>query len=385
MSKSMYLLQAFTIGAVMFALVRQQPLILRLQVLGWTIGVSAIMWRYGVQGQLNFYSNDQNQYAAIVRILMTEALPRTPQWWIEFSKIPFPLAAYPLALSGVHVALALKTVSLVCILVLTSDLLKRYETVRFFDQVRVTYITGCGLIGLFFSLLALRETMMMYFVFRYVTDRSIAGRVISLIILFLLRSHLAAALVLAEVVLAIWKWMTNHRSLGFGEPLALIVGGATLGTMLFSWRFASINNLNGLAQIKTPFSGNYGIAETLQVASNYAGLQFLTAHEAYVKMPILDLLLLRVVFSDTVLIPLGFTIACLLLGPSLRERHRFTLLAFSIYVSVVTNTDFNSFRQNIPFMPLMGVVILDAIHSRRVAREKSVTNSQAGALLLSGS
>lgn len=373
----MYLLQAFTVGAVMFALVRQQPFILRLQVLGWTVGVSAIMWRYGVQGQLNFYSNDQNQYASIVRILMTEAWPRTPQWWIEFSKIPFPLAAYPLALAGVHIALALKTVSLVCILALTSESLKRYEAQRLFDQIRITYITGCALIGSFFSLLALRETMMMYFVFRYVSDRSISGRVISIIILFLLRSHLAAALVLAEVVLAIWSWLSSNRSLGFGEPLALIVGGATLGTMLFSWRFASINGLDGLARLKTPFSGNYGIAETLQVASNYAGLQFLTAHEAYVKMPILDLLLLRVVFSDTILIPLGFTIACLILGPGLRERHRFTLLAFSIYVSVVTNTDFNSFRQNIPFMPIMGIVVFDAINSRRMAREESIGSGQA--------
>jgi len=32
--------------------------------------------------------------------------------------------------------------------------------------------------------------------------------------------------------------------------------------------------------------------------------------------------------------------------------------SFSIYVGLVTNTDFNSFRQNIPFMPVMGLVIL---------------------------
>jgi len=371
MSKSMYVAQALTIGAVLLALVRNQPIILRLQVLGWTLGVCAIMWRHGVEGQLNFYSNDQNQYASIVRILVTEAWPRTPQWWIEFSKIPFPMAAYPLALLGIHVALALKTVSLVCILALTNELLRRYDAERFWGQVRAIYITGCGLIGSFFSLLALRETMMMYFVYRYVTDKSLSGRVVSVIILFLLRSHLAAAVVLAELAIATWRWLTGRRSLGYGEPLVLMIGGATLGTMLFSWRFANINGLDGFARLKTPFSGNYGIAETVQVASNYAGLQFLTAHEAYVKMPIIDLLLLRVVFSDTVLIPLGFTLACILLGPRLRERHKFTLLAFSIYVSIVTNTDFNSFRQNIPFMPLMGMVVLDALDERRLARMRS--------------
>ncbi|MFM8265301.1 MAG: hypothetical protein ACKOAI_04450, partial [Acidimicrobiia bacterium] len=40
------------------------------------------------------------------------------------------------------------------------------------------------------------------------------------------------------------------------------------------------------------------------------------------------------------------------------------LLAFTIYSSVVIGTEFNSFRQNIPFMPLMGLVALGVIGSR---------------------
>jgi hypothetical protein len=31
-----------------------------------------------------------------------------------------------------------------------------------------------------------------------------------------------------------------------------------------------------------------------------------------------------------------------------------------MYVGLVTNTEFNSFRQNIPFMAVMGIVILNA-------------------------
>ncbi|MFZ9623053.1 MAG: hypothetical protein ACO3B6_05430, partial [Ilumatobacteraceae bacterium] len=42
---------------------------------------------------------------------------------------------------------------------------------------------------------------------------------------------------------------------------------------------------------------------------------------------------------------------------------RLVLVAFSIYVGLVTNTDFNSFRQNIPFMAVMGLVILH--HTQR--------------------
>jgi len=69
-----------------------------------------------------------------------------------------------------------------------------------------------------------------------------------------------------------------------------------------------------------------------------------------------------------VIIPLGFTVVCFLLGHQTTNRHRFTLIAFAVYVSIVTNTDFNSFRQNIPLMPMMGLVILDAIENLRQSR-----------------
>jgi len=363
----MYISQSILIAGVLYVLVRRQPVVLRLQVIAWAIGVIGIWWRYG-DGQLGFYSNDQIHYASVVRILVSETWPRTVSWWLEFSKIPYPMAALPLSLVGIHATLALKTVSLLCLLALSSELLQRVSDSRPSAQLRVIYLTGCGLIGSFFSLLALRETMMMFFVYRFATDRSLAGRLFSLVVLFLLRSHLAAAIVLAELTLLLWNWLSERKRLGYFEVPALIVAGTTIGTMLFSWRIASVNKLDVLSRLKTPFSGDFGIVETLRVASNYAGLQFLTAHEAYVKLSIADLLLVRVVFSDTILIPLGFTITCLFLGPWLRERHKFALLAFSIYISIVTNTDFNSFRQNIPFMSLMGVVVLEALSDRARAR-----------------
>lgn len=370
MSKWMYISQVILIAGVLYVLVRRQPVVLRLQVIAWAIGVIGIWWRFG-EAQLGFYSNDQNHYVSILNTLLNETWPRDPQWWLEFSKIPYPLVAYPLALAGIHTALALKTISAVCMLALAGGLLRHYQTTWVRSQTRTLYFTGCGLIGTFFSLLCLRETMMMYFVYRYVTDKSLVGRCVSLLVVFLLRSHLAAALVLAEVLVAMWNSAGLRRRLGYGEPLTLITVGVTVGVMIFSWRLANIYGLDGFREVKTPFGGNFGIAETLQIASNFAGLQFLTAHEAFVRLSVSNLLFLRVVFSDTVLIPLGFTLACILLGPRLRERHKFTLLAFSIYVSIVTNTDFNSFRQNIPFMPLMGMVVLDALDERRLARMRS--------------
>lgn len=361
MSKSMYIMQALLIGGVILAVFHRQLFVLRLQVITWTLGVCAIAWRYG-ESQLSFYSNDQSQYASIVRILVHETWPRTIAWWLDFSKIPYPAAAVPLTLVGIDAALALKTVSLVFLLALSRDLLLRYEPTTLARQAKVLYLTGCGLIGSFFSLLALRETMMMFFVYRFATDKSLASRFASFAILLLLRSHLAAALIVAELMLAVWKWLSAKRLYGFAEAPILILIGVTLGTLLFSWRFV------GISKLQTPFTGDWGITETVQVASNYVGLQFLTAHEAFIRLSVTDLLLLRVIFSDTILIPLLFTVACLFVRPLARNRHRFALLAFTIYVSIVTNTDFNSFRQNIPLMPLMGIVALDVLSERRANR-----------------
>ena len=371
MSTSMYIAQSALIAGALYMIVWRQPLLLRMQVIGWAVGVIGIWLQFG-EGQLGFYSNDQVHYASIVRILVHETWPRTIAWWLDFSKIPYPAAAVPLALAGVNSTLSLKVVSLLCLLVLTAQLLKRYDGYQFSGQLKVVYLTGCGLIGGFFSTLALRETMMMLLVYRYTFGQSLSGRVASLGLLFLLRSHLALALAVAELALAIWKWLANSKRKGYLDFPALILIGVTLGTILFTWRFA------GFGRIQTPFTGYWGIKDVIQVSSNFAGLQFLTSHEAFVKLSVSDLLLLRVVFSDTLLIPLGFTIACLLLGPDLKHSHKFTLLAFTIYVSIVTSTDFNSFRQNIPLMPLMGIVVLDALQARRLAR----TNGAAGSRLM---
>jgi len=380
----LYSAQAVMIAGVLFLLVRRQAVVLRLQVLGWMVGVISIAARYGINGQMSFYSNDQAQYASGVRILMYEAWPRTLQWWLEVSKIPYPVAALPLAQLGIHHALALKTVSLACLLALTRELLQRNGDPKFIGQVKVLYLTGCGLIGSFFSLLALRETMMMYFVYRFATDRSLAGRIVSIIILFLLRSHLAAALLVAEAALAGWNWVTKKRRIGFFHAPTLIVLGVTLGTVLFSWRFSGIHGLTGLDEIRTPFSGSFGRKEVTEISSNFVGLQFLTVHEAFIRLSIAQLLGLRLIFSDTVIIPLGFTVVCLLLGHQSTNRHRFTLIAFATYVSIVTNTDFNSFRQNIPLMPMMGLVILDALEhlrqSQTVAQQQVTPLSAASRL-----
>lgn len=386
----LYVTQTLLIAAVLYFACRKAPRMLRIQVLVWAFGVTAISLRYGLWEQLNFYSNDQFYYHNILRTLTHWSWPSNEPanlaWWLSVSKFPYPLPALPLAIAGIHPELALKTVSLICLLALSRDMISRYGASSFKDQIIALYLTGCGVIGTFFSLLALRETMMMYFVYRYATDKSIVGRLISIFIIFLLRSHLAAALIIGELALAGWNWFMKNRKIGYAELPVLLIGGVTLGYTIFNLQFSNMQGLDAIGRLRTPFNGDLGIAGTTQIASNFVGLQFLTQHESFVRLSISELLWLRLIFSDTVIVPLGFSIACVLTAHRMSERHKFALLSFTIYVSIVTNTDFNSFRQNIPFVPLLGVMILDLLRDRRQNlitddEVKSLSTDQSFALM----
>ena len=369
MPETMYLLQVALIGGLISWFIRCDAFVVRLQVLVWTLGVVAIAWQFGLVEQLNFYSNDQRYYSEIVQWFSTSGIPWDIDVWLG-SKTPYTFAALPLALAGIHPTLALKTVSLVCLLVLTRSVLDANRSRTYKNQIVTLWLTACGSIGTFFSLLALRETMMMLFVYRFATSQSLAIRSVSLIALYLLRPHLAAAVFAAEVVMVVWRLVLGRLSFGAAETPSLIAVGVILGTTLFSWAVGGYSNL------RRPFSGDWGIPQAIRVSSNFVGLQFLTVREETVEFSITRLLLLRLVLNETIVIPVAFTVVCLFLYRQLNDRARFTLLAFTTYSSVVIGTDFNSFRQNIPFMPLMGLVVLDVIRSRDA--DSSSTTDEPG-------
>ena len=365
MSETMYIFQVALIGGLFSWFVRHEAFTVRLQVVIWTLGVAAIAWRFGLAEQLNFYSNDQGYYSDVVQSFSTAGIPWDVDVWLD-SKTPYTSAALPLALVGIHPALALKTVSLVCLLALTRSVLDADRSISLRNQFTTTWLTACGTIGGFFSLLALRETMMMLFVYRFATSQSVAVRGVSLISLYLLRPHLAAAVFSAEVVVTAWRFARGRLTLGAAESPSLIAVGVILGTTLFSW------GVGGSSNLRTPFSGDWGIAQATRIASNFVGLQFLTVREQTVEFSISSLLLLRLVLSETIVIPVAFTIVCFFFSHRLNDRARFTLIAFTIYSSVVIGTDFNSFRQNIPFMPLMGLVVLGVVRSRNTDSSSTI-------------
>lgn len=373
MSELLYFLQTVLIGTSVFAVFRHHPRLVRIQIIMWTVGVAGIAWRFGLVGQLDFYSNDQQYYVAVVERLLREGTFVSEAFSFEGSRLPYTGPALILAFMGIDPALALKTISLIALLILTTDVMKKYDETDLPRQFRVLFFTGCGGIGLFFSMLALRETMMMMFVVHYTTARSPASRVLSLMLIALLRPHLAVALVIGECVTALWRWLSRREGISHVGLIGFVGLCSVIGSSLYNLQSDLVRGGDTFQR------GILGVSQVTRVASNFVGLQFLTVPEGTVKFSLASLLVLRVVLSETILIPLGFTIACLILANRTKTQHLFALSAFTIYVSVVTNTDFNSFRQNIPLMPLLGFAILDMLRTRQVELSESARKSSGNA------
>jgi hypothetical protein len=362
MSETLYSFQTLIIGLALLSLFRNHSLVVRLQIVTWTVGVIVVAWRFGLVDQLDFYSNDQRYYQQVVETLLAERTLVSEAFSIEASKIPFTGSALILAAAGVHPALALKTISQISLLVLTSDILRKYKERNQFGQLQILFFTGCGGIGAFFSILALRETMMMMFVYRYATSMSTVSRILSAIAVYLLRPHLAVALLVGELLATLWRWQSRSKRISQLSMVFFTLTSAITGSVFFSLQAILFYGTDTL-QIRA-----FTVSNATRIASNFVGLQFLSVQQETVDFPLISLFLLRLLFSETVLIPLSFTFFCLAFAQKMNLKYLSTLAAFTVYVSIVTNTDFNSFRQNIPFMPLLGCAIMDMIRTKQFKR-----------------
>ena len=112
--------------------------------------------------------------------------------------------------------------------------------------------------------------------------------------------------------------------------------------------------------------------------SNLVGLQFLNFDEDTLSMSIIRLFSLRLIFIDSFLIPICFVITLL------SQKLEFTIsriqvfLSFTFFLGLAAQTDFNSTRQNLPFLSTMGVLALLGLVKRSESRaNKGLENSLA--------
>lgn len=357
-SMLLYLLQTLLLGLVLLRLTSSGTTALRMHIVAWILLTSAIFLRYGSVEQLIFYSSDQKYHVYLVQRILDGSDWRNFSWWFLDTRAPYTVPAAMLNLVGIDTALALKTVSLGYFLGTVSFMRTIVTSAGLKPRISTLFMTATGPIGVLFASLALRETAMMFFVLYAIRGASPIHRILALCMLGMLRPHLAAALFLGMVIVELFGNLRKtdsswHPMIAFSS----LVSGTLLGSLLFD---IGANLLYGN---QPSLWQSFGIQPTVRIASNFVGLQFLAAPDGTVALSIADLLLARLLLSETIVIPLLFTLVVL----TSRRVDRYAQLAlwsFSIYVGLATKTDNNSFRQNLPLMPTMGLTVLQMLQNR---------------------
>jgi hypothetical protein len=106
--------------------------------------------------------------------------------------------------------------------------------------------------------------------------------------------------------------------------------------------------------------------------SNLVGLQFLSLDDRIVNISVVRLLALRLFFVDSFLVPICFVLTLMAQKIEHSVLRVQVFLSFTFFLGLAAQTDFNSTRQNLPFLSTMGVLALLGL----LKRNNEVKNSE---------
>ena len=365
-----YSCQALLLGLALLLIARQNGRFSNysiLYVLVWTISVIAIRFRYGVD-QVSFYSYDQQTQLEMYERLLTNGLLLSPQQFVaDRYLIIVPVRIFDIF--GIEPILATKFLQAVCLLLLYQVCVKFLERndlkVRLFHAVFFA-----GPLFIFLSTLGLRDLEIALATTYFFLGQNIYLRQFSFLVLLPLRPHLAVSLA--------FGWLSVHlvRRFDFKKFYVALVSLTFLAFIIGSFGYVIGRNIQ---------YGNNIIGPQIFIQdrwwrffSNLVGLQFLNFDQETLSMSTIRLLSLRLIFIDSFLIPICFVITLL------SQKLEFTInriqvfLSFTFFLGLAAQTDFNSTRQNLPFLSTMGVLALLGIVRRGESRtNKGLENSLA--------
>jgi hypothetical protein len=325
----------------------------------WLFGVIFIYARYG-EDQVLFYSNDQQFHRQVIEYY----LPEEGFQLSAFIGLRYLLTipVYLISLIGFNAMLVIKFFQLL-------SLLEIYRTSkRFFTSSQIVIkpwhtVLFAGPIMILMSLLALRDLLLALCVIKFVFGTSSKQKALGLTFAFLLRPHLGVALIIGALIAHFFIRLKPRLKL---LNLCLI--------SLFTYVFGSITYWFGSfvqrgTEIKQP-ENLFTQLKFTRLFANFFGLQFLTLRggdDTVVALPNTFLLVSRLIFMDTFLIPMIFLYALFAHIKFLTYQKVSIFLSFVFFYGVVSQTTYNSTRQNIPFLACMGVLaVADIEHFRKI-------------------
>lgn len=350
---AIYTAQALSLGTFLWFLARSShrtDAFIRLYVCVWTISVIALYWKFGNTHDV-FYSNDQKIQVRMVQWIALNGIQYSLDGIIG-NRYVVTIPAYLLTRCGIDSLLALKFLQAI-FFVLTYRLALdhfAHQNLKFKTWYIVLF---SGPIFIFMSVLGLRDLALAYFGLYTIIGRNTGIRAVSWLSVFLLRPHLAIALAFGRLIgIAYRHARPNHHLLLL--PV-LIVFSFVCG--IYSFVIGSHFQL-GTALDFASFYRLFSQETFVRFFANFGGLQFLLFGSDVVTFSILSLLLLRLIFIDIFLIPSLF-LWIAITSSTLRTRSVSIYSGFAFFLGLVSQTDFNSSRQNIPFLVLMGVTVAE--------------------------
>ncbi len=316
----------------------------------WTIGVICIFARYQTD-QTQFYSNDQAFHQFIVEhYIPTEGINLGSTISLRYI---ITLPAYFLSRFGINIALLFKFSQLVFALLIfrhAKHILKNHGIAM--KRWMIMYFSGPLLV--FMSLLALRDVLLAFFTLLFVFPASAKSRYLGILVIALLRPHLAAALFFGLIAEYLYR-IAKPRLLVTGHALVLLISYA-IGALSFP---IGSYVLNG-SQLQIP-STIFSIENFSQLGLNLIGLQFLIfdgEDAGVVAASTIFLLFVRLIFIDTILVPSTFFFFCAKPSLLLQKQTLQISTAMFFFFGLIFQNQFitNSTRQNLPFITVMGVI-----------------------------
>ena len=360
-------LASYSIQAVFFALVavvivsrsKKTDLYQFALISIWLIGVIAIFARYG-NDQVLFYSNDQLFHFRVIDYYL-------PQEGLSLEGIIglrylLTIPVYLISLLGFNAMLVIKFFQLCALLLIYGRsqqfMSEQSLTIRFWQ---LPFISGPLL--MFMSLLSLRDVLLAYFALLFVSTNDYKCRLIGISGAFLLRPHLGVALAFGFILTNVYsQWKPKFPGIALSVIALFSYATGTIGY----WIGAVIQKGVNFDAPRTVFSQ----IKFSQLAANFFGLQFLSLNnpdDQIVASSTFTLLISRLVFFETVLIPALFLIVIFQHARFLSKQKFLTMQAFMFFFGVVSQTSYNSTRQNIPFLTCMGLLaVADIEHFRKI-------------------
>lgn len=365
----LYFVQSILLGGVLALIARQSRGFNTYQLLlaaVWTVAVVVIRFRYGVD-QVIFYSNDQETQLWLVEKLIRHGLSISLDSVLNdryLVVIPVRL----LNLFGIDPLLAFKflqAISLSYIYKLCSEFLTREGiTVKLWHA-----IFFAGPLFIFLSTIGLRDLEIALFATYFFIGRSTPLKLFSLVATGLLRPHLALALIFGWIIAKYFQKFQPRRI--YLVIVGLVVGAFALG----GYGYSAGSFLKYRTGLLTPQV--FEQVAWWRFFSNLVGLQFLTFTDYVVQMPISQLIALRLFFVDTFAIPLLFVFTLFATSSKLSVMRIQVFVSFAFFLGLVAQTDFNSSRQNLPFLSAMGVLgLAGVLKSRNTKSEPQLPTDQ---------